>query len=79
MKTVTTHQAKTHLSRLLREVQAGESVVILSGSTPMAKLVAVRPAKAARPPAGTLTSSEVRHADDAFRPLTDDELKVWGL
>lgn len=79
MKTVTTHQAKTHLSRLLREVQAGDTVVILSGSTPMAQLVAVRPENASRPPVGTLTSSEVRHADDAFRPLTDDELKAWGL
>ena len=79
MKTVTTHQAKTHLSRLLREVQAGDSVVILSGSTPMAQLVAVRSENASRPPVGTLTSSEVRHADDAFRPLTDDELKAWGL
>ena len=79
MKTVTTHQAKTHLSRLLREVQAGETVVILSGSAPMAQLVAVRPEKASRPPVGTLTSSEVRHSEDAFRPLTDEELKVWGL
>ena len=79
MKTVTTHHAKTHLSRLLREVKAGETVVILSGSAPMARLVAVRPAKAARPPVGTRTSSEVRCAEDAFRPLTDDELKVWGL
>ena len=79
MKTVSTHQAKTHLSRLLREVQAGETVVILSGSAPMARLVAVRPEKVSRPPVGTLTSSEVRHAEDAFLPLTDDELKVWGL
>lgn len=79
MKTVTTHQAKTHLSRLLREVQAGETVVILSGNAPMAQLVAVRPAKAVRPPVGTLTSSQVQYAEDAFRPLGDDELKVWGL
>ena len=79
MKTVTTHQAKTHLSRLLKEVQAGESVVILSGSAPVAKLTAIRPEKAARPPVGTVTSPEVRFAEDAFRPLTDDELKAWGL
>ena len=79
MKTVTTHQAKTHLSRLLKEVQAGESVVILSGREPVARLNAIRPEKAARPRVGTVTSLEVRYADDAFRPLTDDELKVWGL
>ena len=79
MKTVTTHQAKTHLSRLLKEVQAGESVVILSGSVPVARLVAIRPEKASRPPVGTVTSPEVRYSDDAFRPLTDDDLEAWGL
>ena len=79
MKTVTTHQAKTHLSRLLKDVQAGETVVILSGSAPVAKLIAVRPERAVRPPVGTLTSPEVRYTEDAFQPLTDDELKAWGL
>lgn len=79
MKTVTTHHAKTHLSRLLKEVQAGESIVILSGSAPVAQLSAVRPERASRPPVGTRTSPEVGYAEDAFRPLTDDELKAWGL
>ncbi len=79
MKTVTTHQAKTHLSRLLKEAQAGETIVILSGSNPVAKLSAVEAAKATRPPVGTLTSAEVRYSDDAFRPLSDEELRAWGL
>ena len=79
MKTVTTHQAKTHLSRLLKEVQAGESVVILSGSAPVARLTAIRPEKAMRPTVGTVTSLAVRYTEDAFLPLTDDELKSWGL
>ena len=79
MKTVTTHQAKTHLSRLLKEVQAGETITILSGSVPAAKLTAVQPAEAVRPPVGTVTSGRVRYDDDAFRPLTDEELKAWGL
>ena len=79
MKTVTTHQAKTHLSRLLKEAQAGETIVILSGSAPVAKLTAVETAKATRPPVGTVTSPEVPCSDDAFRPLSDQELEVWGL
>ena len=41
MKTATIHQTKTHLSRLLKEVQAGETVVILNGSTPVARLTAL--------------------------------------
>ena len=79
MKTVTTHQAKTHLSRLLKETQAGETIVILSGSIPVAKLSAVEAAKSPRPPVGTLTSAEVHYSEDAFRPLGDEELEVWGL
>ncbi|MFA7567813.1 MAG: type II toxin-antitoxin system prevent-host-death family antitoxin [Alkalispirochaeta sp.] len=39
MKTVTVHEAKTHLSRLLRTVEAGETVVIARGSVPVARLV----------------------------------------
>lgn len=79
MKTVTTHQAKTHLSRLMREVQEGETFVILNGSVPMAKLIAAESTEAMRPPVGTVTSAQVVCKDDAFRPLTDEELKVWGL
>ena len=39
MKTVNTHEAKTHLSRLLRRVAAGESVVIAKSGKPIARLV----------------------------------------
>ncbi|MEQ8404154.1 MAG: type II toxin-antitoxin system Phd/YefM family antitoxin [Oceanicaulis sp.] len=41
MKTVTVHEAKTHLSRLLREVEAGETIVICRGKTEVARLEAV--------------------------------------
>ena len=79
MKTVTTHHAKTHLSRLLKEVQAGQTIVILNGTMPAAKLTAVHSSEAVRPRAGTPTSGEVRYTDDAFKPLTDEELKNWGI
>ena len=79
MKTVTTHHAKTHLSRLLKEVQAGQTIVILNGTVPAAKLTAVHPSEAARPPAGTLTSGEVHYTDDAFKSLTVEEMKDWGI
>ena len=41
MSEVGVHEAKTHLSRLLRQVMAGEEVVITRGGTPIAKLVPV--------------------------------------
>ena len=79
MKTVTTHEAKTHLSRLLKEVQAGETIVIRNGAVPVAKLTAVEPTVAGRPAVGTLTSPPVHCAEDAFGPLSDEELQGWGL
>jgi prevent-host-death family protein len=39
MKMVNVHQAKTHLSRLLRRVSAGEEIVIAKAGRPIAKLV----------------------------------------
>lgn len=39
MTEVGVHEAKTHLSQLLRRVAAGEEVVILRGRTPVARLV----------------------------------------
>jgi len=38
---VNVHQAKTHLSRLLRRVEAGEEVVISRAGKPIARLVPV--------------------------------------
>ena len=80
VKTVTTHEAKTHLSRLLAEVEAGEEVTIARGTRPVARLVPVkRTARRVRPKVGTCTSSPVRWAKDAFAPLSDEELEGWGL
>ena len=43
MQTVTVHEAKTHLSRLLARVEAGEEFVIARGKTEIAKIVSLRP------------------------------------
>jgi len=42
---VNIHEAKTHLSRLLARVALGEEVIIAKAGTPVAKLVAVKPAR----------------------------------
>ncbi|MFQ5743849.1 MAG: type II toxin-antitoxin system Phd/YefM family antitoxin [Acidobacteriota bacterium] len=41
MSMVGVHEAKTHLSRLLRRVAAGEEIVIARAGKPVARLVAV--------------------------------------
>jgi len=47
MREVNIHEAKTHLSRLLRKVAAGEEIVIANRGVPVARLVpaATKPAK----------------------------------
>jgi len=43
---VNIHEAKTHLSRLLAQVEAGEEVIIARSGEPIAKLVAIaKPSK----------------------------------
>lgn len=39
MTQVSIHEAKTHLSRLLRRVTCGEEIVIARGNRPIARLV----------------------------------------
>jgi prevent-host-death family protein len=39
MATVNVHDAKTHFSRLLRRVAAGEEIIIARGGTPVARLI----------------------------------------
>lgn len=47
MKPINIHEAKTHLSRLVERVQAGEEIVIAKAGRPAARLV---PIEASRKP-----------------------------
>ena len=47
MKTINIHEAKTHLSRLVERVEAGEEIIIAKAGRPAARLV---PLEAARKP-----------------------------
>jgi len=44
------YEAKTHLSKLVRRVAAGEEVIIASAGTPVAKLVGYSPLSVPRKP-----------------------------
>ena len=77
--TVTIHQAKTHLSRLLQQVEMGEEVVVCRGKLPVAKIVPSGPSRVTRPKVGKATSQRFNIPADTFAPLGDEELKQWGL
>lgn len=76
----TVHQAKTHLSRLLKEAEAGQEITILRGKKPVAKIVPIEKPVAEAVPFRLLGAyaGKIRWDDDAFDPLTDEELKELG-
>ena len=48
MKTVTMHEAKTHLSRLVAEALAGEEIVIARRKQPLVRLSVIREERSKR-------------------------------
>ncbi|MBX3169099.1 MAG: type II toxin-antitoxin system Phd/YefM family antitoxin [Candidatus Eremiobacteraeota bacterium] len=69
MKTVTIHEAKTHLSRLIQEVLAGEEVIIARGRTPVVRLVVHQEPRRTR--SLGRPGSVLYMADDFDAPLED--------
>ena len=68
------YAAKTHLSRLIDQVNAGEEIVITRHGRPVARLV---PAEAAKPrKLGTL-KGQIWMSDDFDAPLPDEVLKLF--
>jgi prevent-host-death family protein len=72
MPTINVHHAKTHLSRLLERVAAGEEVVIARAGHPVARLVPIDPKKPREP-----GLAKGRVTDAFFEPLPADELDAW--
>ena len=61
MRLYTTHQAKTHLSRLIDEAEGGGEVVIARGKRPVVRLVPhAEKKKRPRPTVGDTTSKPVK-------------------
>lgn len=75
MKSVTVHKAKTNLSKLIAEVEAGEEIIIMRGTEPAARLVPVESALAARQFGAFASQISVTAA--FFEPLPDEELAAW--
>jgi prevent-host-death family protein len=73
-KSVGVHEAKTHLSRLLEHVAAGEDVVITRRGEQVARLVPASPS-----PARRLGIDRGRFVvpDDFDAPLPDDQLAAF--
>ncbi|PZU84320.1 MAG: antitoxin [Chelatococcus sp.] len=79
MTRVTVHEAKTHLSRLLDEVEKGGEVVISRRDKPVARLVPIaqpRPeGKPERKPGRFKGQFDI--GPEFFEPLPEEELRLW--
>ena len=75
MVSVTIHEAKTNLSRLIKRAQRGEEVVIARGKVPVARLVPLGVVNGRRQP-GALRGI-LKVGPEFFEPLPADELAAW--
>ncbi len=77
MVTVNVHEAKTNLSRLLKQAEAGEEVIIARNGKPVARLTPVRKRGMRKP--GTLKGNKVWEelSDLVMQPLPEEELAMW--
>lgn len=78
-KTVTIHEAKTNLSRLLVRVEAGEEIVLARGKTPVARIVPLNPPPTKRRVPGRLAHLVPPGSGDILShgfwdPLSDEEM-----
>ncbi len=83
MKTVTVHQAKTNLSELLRNVEAGEEIIIARGDKPVAVLTAFTGDEMAKRRAAAFGIDVGKYPpvpDDVFfGPMSDEEfIEMFG-
>jgi prevent-host-death family protein len=73
----TVHQAKTNLSKLIKEAENGKEVVITRGKEAVAKIVPITSAPKKRVP-GSM-KGQIWSSPDAFDPLTDEEMRELGF
>lgn len=75
MRTVNTHEAKTHLSRLLAAVEAGETILIARAGRPVARLGPIEVL-----PEGRVLGQDrdlFQVPDDFDAPLPDELLEAF--
>ena len=76
MIVVNVHEAKTHLSKLLKQAAAGEEVVVASAGRPVAKIVAYDEPLQPRTPG--MLAGQIKIADD-FDELPLEFAEAFGV
>ena len=73
---VNIHEAKTHLSKYLARVAAGETVLICNRNVPVAEIRPLPRRRTTRRPVG-LARGTFAVPPAFFEPLSDAELEAW--
>ena len=76
MKVVNIHEAKTHLSKLLVKVAAGEEIIIAKAGKPVARLISTD-SMSNKPILGS-ERGKVFISDDFNDPLPEFEKLIYG-
>lgn len=79
MEIVTADEAITNFAKLLHTVEAGGEVLIERNHAAVARVVPATSPSSKRPKVGQMISPPFSVPDSAFSPLSEDELKSWGL
>jgi prevent-host-death family protein len=72
---VNIHEAKTHLSKLLQRVMAGEEIIIAKSGVPVARIIPIMPGKSKRT-AGS-AKGKLWIAPDFDEPLSEELLQAF--
>jgi prevent-host-death family protein len=75
MATITIHNAKTQLSRLIERACRGEEIVIARGDDPVVRLVPLKDGKGSRQPG--LLRGKFTVGPEFFDPLPSEEWERW--
>ena len=76
MHTVSIHEAKTHLSKLLEDVSNGTEVVIVKSGLPIAKLTGISSSRPIRKPG--FLKGKIKISSDFDAPLPVDLLDAFA-
>ncbi len=74
---VNVHQAKTHLSRLMDEAHAGETIVLAKAGKPWARLMPLAPQPARRMPGRLRSLGPLGRPDALLEPMAPEDLAAW--
>ena len=76
-RVVNVHQAKTHLSRLIDDAHAGETILLAKAGKPWARLMPLAPPPPQRIPGRLRTHGPLRDPHLLLEPMAAEEFVVW--